>query len=217
MRKRGSHDLALEEFRRGDARILLGTQMIAKGLDFPDVTLVGVVNADTILHQPDFRATERTFQLIAQVAGRTGRSARGGRVLVQTFAPEEPAIVLAAKHDYGTFVGHEWKHRRSTLAPPCHAFVRVIVRGDDAELVRDDAKRIADLCAKAAQADKAGLRILGPAPAPVARIKGQFRFHILLAGPEGDAIRAVWRKVTPELPVRKEVEWTIDVDPINLR
>jgi primosomal protein N' (replication factor Y) (superfamily II helicase) len=217
MRKRGSHDLALEEFRRGDARILLGTQMIAKGLDFPNVTLVGVVQADTILHQPDFRATERTFQLIAQVAGRTGRSERGGRVLVQTFAPEEPAIVLAAKHDYGTFVGHEWKHRRAMLAPPCHSFVRVIVRGDDADQARDDAKQIADLCNKASQEAKAGLRILGPAPAPVARIKGQYRFHILLAGPDGDAIRGVWRKIAPEIPVRKEVEWTVDVDPINLR
>ncbi len=92
--------------------------MIAKGLDFPNVTLVGVVNADTILHQPDFRAAERTFQLISQVAGRTGRGARGGRVLVQTWRPEEPAIVLASKHDYGTFVGHEWKHRRAMSRPP---------------------------------------------------------------------------------------------------
>ena len=146
MRKRGSHDVALEEFRRGDARILLGTQMIAKGLDFPNVTLVGVVNADTILHQPDFRAAERTFQLISQVAGRTGRGPRGGRVLVQTWAPEEPAIVLASKHDYAGFVSHEWKHRRAMLAPPFHAFTRVIVRGPNAEMVRDDAKRIAEAC-----------------------------------------------------------------------
>jgi primosomal protein N' (replication factor Y) len=217
MKKRGSHDVALEEFRRGDARILLGTQMIAKGLDFPNVTLVGVVNADTILHQPDFRAAERTFQLISQVAGRTGRSARGGRVLVQTWAPEEPAIVLASKHDYGTFVGHEWKHRRSMLAPPCHSFTRVIVRGANADLVRDDAKRIADLCAKTSQAGGTGIRILGPAPAPVARIKGHYRFHILLAGPDGDAVRALWRQVAPQLPARRETEWTIDVDPINLR
>jgi primosomal protein N' (replication factor Y) (superfamily II helicase) len=155
--------------------------------------------------------------LIAQVAGRTGRSSRGGRVLVQTFAPEEPAIVLAAKHDYGSFVGYEWKHRRAMLAPPFHAFVRVIVRGENADFVQSDAQQIADLCGKASQAEKAGLRILGPAPAPVARIKGQYRFHILLAGPDGAVIRAIWRKVLPELPVRKEVEWTIDVDPINLR
>jgi primosomal protein N' (replication factor Y) (superfamily II helicase) len=217
MKKRGSHDVALEEFRRGEAKILLGTQMIAKGLDFPNVTLVGVVNADTILHQPDFRAAERTFQLISQVAGRTGRSERGGRVLVQTWAPEEPAIVLASKHDYGTFVGHEAKHRRSMLAPPFHAFTRVIVRGPDADAVHAEAKRIADLCAQAAKSSGVNMRLLGPAPAPVARIKGDFRFHVLLAGPDGDAIRAVWRQVAPQLPARNEIEWTVDVDPINLR
>jgi primosomal protein N' (replication factor Y) len=217
MRKRGSHDVALEQFRHGDARILLGTQMIAKGLDFPNVTLVGVVNADTILHQPDFRAAERTFQLISQVAGRTGRGSRGGRVLVQTSAPEEPAIVLASKHDYGSFIGHEWKHRRAMLAPPCHSFTRVIVRGPHAKLVQDDAKRIAEACAKLAQSEGGGVRILGPAPAPVARIKGHYRFHVLLAGPDGDAIRAIWRQVAPQLPIRNENEWTIDVDPINLR
>jgi primosomal protein N' (replication factor Y) len=217
MRKHGSHDVALQEFHRGDARILLGTQMIAKGLDFPNVTLVGVVNADTILHQPDFRAAERTFQLISQVAGRTGRGPRGGRVLVQTWAPDEPAIVLASKHDYAGFVSHEWKHRRAMLAPPFHAFTRVIVRGSNAEMVRDDARRIAEACTKAAQSEGRGVRILGPAPAPVARIKGHYRFHVLLAGPDGDAIRSIWRHVAPQLPTRKETEWTIDVDPINLR
>ncbi len=92
MQKPGSHERALRQFREGDVRILLGTQMIAKGLDFPNVTLVGVINADTALHLPDFRAAERTFQLVTQVAGRTGRGERGGRVLVQTFSPEHPAI-----------------------------------------------------------------------------------------------------------------------------
>lgn len=217
MRKRGSHDVALEEFRRGDARILLGTQMIAKGLDFPNVTLVGVVNADTILHQPDFRAAERTFQLISQVAGRTGRGARGGRVLVQTWAPEEPAIVLASKHDYATFVRNEWIHRRSMLAPPFHQFTRIIVRGPDADSTREQTRQIAALCTEAARAIDKGVRTVGPAPAPVARIQGHYRFHLLLAGPDGDAIREVWRRVAPQIPARKEIEWTVDVDPINLR
>src|SRR5580704_4232047 len=217
MRKRGSHDTALEQFRHGHARILLGTQMIAKGLDFPNVTLVGVVNADTILHQPDFRASERTFQLISQVSGRTGRGPRGGRVLVQTSAPDEPAIVQASKHDFESFVKQEWKHREALGAPPARHFTRVIIRGKEAEQVRDEAKRIAQLCADAAKSDGLDVRILGPAPAPVARIKGHYRFHILLAGSDSEAIRAVWRKIAPDLPVRKEVEWTIDVDPINLR
>jgi primosomal protein N' (replication factor Y) len=217
MRKRGSHDTALEQFRHGDARILLGTQMIAKGLDFPNVTLVGVVNADTILHQPDFRASERTFQLISQVSGRTGRGPRGGRVLVQTSAPDEPAIVLASKHDYATFVKQEWGHRQALLAPPCRQFTRIIVRGEDAEAVREEARRIARLCTESAASHKFDVRLLGPAPAPVSRIKGQYRFHVLLAAPQGDAGRTVWREVVSQLSPREEVEWTVDVDPINLR
>jgi primosomal protein N' (replication factor Y) len=217
MRKRGSHDTALEQFRHGDARILLGTQMIAKGLDFPNVTLVGVVNADTILHQPDFRASERTFQLISQVSGRTGRGPRGGRVLVQTSAPDEPAIVLASKHDYATFVKQEWGHRQTLLAPPCRQFTRIIVRGEDAEAVREEARHIARLCTESAASHKFDVRLLGPAPAPVSRIKGQHRFHVLLAAPQGDAVRTVWREVVSQLSPREDVEWTVDVDPINLR
>jgi primosomal protein N' (replication factor Y) len=217
MRKRGSHDVALEEFRRGDARILLGTQMIAKGLDFPNVTLVGVVNADTILHQPDFRASERTFQLISQVSGRTGRGPRGGRVLVQTSAPDEPAIVQASKHDFESFVKQEWKHREALGAPPARHFTRVIVRGEKIDEVREEAQRIAGLCGKAALSQGVDLRMLGPAPAPVARIKGQHRFHLLLSAPESESVRTVWRKVMSELSTREDVEWTVDVDPINLR
>ena len=217
MRKRGSHDTALEQFRHGEARILLGTQMIAKGLDFPNVTLVGVVNADTILHQPDFRASERTFQLISQVSGRTGRGPRGGRVLVQTSAPDEPAIVLASKHDYATFVKQEWGHRQALLAPPCRQFTRIIVRGEDQEAVREEARRIARLCTESAAAHKFDVRLLGPAPAPISCIKGQHRFHVLLAAPQGDAVRTVWREVVPQISPREDVEWTVDVDPINLR
>jgi primosomal protein N' (replication factor Y) (superfamily II helicase) len=217
MRKRGSHDAALEQFRHGSARILLGTQMIAKGLDFPNVTLVGVVNADTILHQPDFRSSERTFQLISQVSGRTGRGPRGGRVLVQTSAPDEPAIVLASKHDFESFVKQEWGHRQALLAPPSRQFTRIILRGEHAEEVREEAKRVAKLCADVAAAHGVDVRLLGPAPAPVARIKGQHRFHILLAAPQGDTVRTVWRDVVSQLSLREGVEWTIDVDPMNLR
>jgi primosomal protein N' (replication factor Y) len=103
------------------------------------------------------------------------------------------------------------------LAPPFHSFARVIVRGPNADWVRDDAKQIADLCRKVAKAEGREMRILGPAPAPVARIKNHYRFHVLLASADGDAIRATWRQVAPQLTVRKEIEWTIDVDPINLR
>ncbi len=217
MRKRGSHDVALEQFRHGHARILLGTQMIAKGLDFPNVTLVGVVNADTILHQPDFRASERTFQLISQVSGRTGRGPRGGRVLVQTSVPDEPSIVLASKHDFAGFVKQEWGHRQALLAPPARQFTRIIIRGEHEDEVREEARRIATLCSETAKAQALDIRLLGPAPAPISRIKGQYRFHVMLAAPQGDAVRTLWRQVASQLSPREDVEWTIDVDPINLR
>ena len=123
MRARGAHEKALGEFRAGKARILLGTQMIAKGLDFPNVTLVGVIQADTALHLPDFRAAERTFQLVTQVAGRTGRGDKGGRVLVQTFSPDHAAIRAAVRHDYAAFAAQELPLRKMLHYPP--------FRGDD--------------------------------------------------------------------------------------
>src|SRR6185295_14448399 len=129
MQKPGSHEQALAAFRSGDVRILLGTQMIAKGLDFPNVTLVGVINADTALHLPDFRAAERTFQLVTQVAGRTGRGEKGGRVLVQTFSPDNAAIVAAVKHDYQAFAAEELPHRQSHGYPPFAQMLRLVIRG----------------------------------------------------------------------------------------
>ena len=118
MRKAGSHEQSLSRFRRGEVQILLGTQMIAKGLDFPNVTVVGVINADTALHLPDFRAAERTFQLVTQVAGRTGRGEKGGRVFVQTFSPDHPAIRAAERHDYEAFAQQELPHRAEFGYPP---------------------------------------------------------------------------------------------------
>jgi primosomal protein N' (replication factor Y) (superfamily II helicase) len=129
MKKPGSHERALARFRTGEVRILLGTQMIAKGLDFPNVTLVGVINADTALHFPDFRAAERTFQLVTQVAGRTGRGDKGGRVLVQTFSPEHPAIIAALRHDYLGFAQHELPSREEYGYPPYVSLARLIFRG----------------------------------------------------------------------------------------
>ena len=128
MRGSGSHERVLKAFQSGDVRILLGTQMIAKGLDFPNVTLVGVVSADTALHLPDFRAAERTFQLVAQVAGRTGRGDKPGRVIVQTFSPEHPAIRLAALHDFVGFAEYELPIRKDFGVPPFGRLVRVIAR-----------------------------------------------------------------------------------------
>jgi primosomal protein N' (replication factor Y) len=143
MRKPGSHAKALDAFRSGDVRILLGTQMIAKGLDFPNVTLVGVVDADIALHLPDFRSGERTFQLLAQVAGRTGRGMQGGRVLVQTFNPDNPSIEFAAGHDFQGFVVKEMEQRRQHNYPPYHRMVRVVMRAKEQAAVAAFAESLA--------------------------------------------------------------------------
>jgi primosomal protein N' (replication factor Y) len=217
MRKPGSHDRTLEAFRQGDTRILLGTQMISKGLDFPNVTLVGVIDADTVLHQPDLRSCERTFQLIAQVAGRTGRSQKGGRVLVQTSCPAEPAILKASQHDYAGFAEAELEHRRQMKAPPFEHLVRVIVRGPDENGVQSEARRMAELVRGAIAAQKLVVRVLGPAPTPVARLKGNYRFHFQLSAAAVEHLQQLWNAVRDELKPAGNVEFAVDVDPINMR
>jgi primosomal protein N' (replication factor Y) len=217
MKQPGSHDEALERFRRGDVDVLLGTQMIAKGLDFPNVTLVGVVDTDTMLRQPDLRAAERTFQLIAQVAGRTGRGERGGRVLVQTSTPDDPAVKFAARHDYLGFARHELTERSQAKAPPFSCVTRIILRGPDEQRTRETAIAIADRLRSARAGDTAELRILGAAPAPVVRLRNLWRFHLQICGPAPELIRTLWLKVEEHLQLPEDVELAVDVDPINAR
>ncbi|MFN9269761.1 MAG: primosomal protein N' [Planctomycetaceae bacterium] len=217
MRRPGSHDTALEAFRKGETRILLGTQMISKGLDFPNVTLVGVIDADTLLHQPDLRAGERTFQLIAQVAGRTGRSARGGRVLVQTSSPAEPPIVFASRHDYLGFVRRELAQRQQMLYPPFETLVRVIVRGPDDAVTAAAIHELATLLRTQIESQKLGARLLGPAPAPVARLNTLFRYHLQLASADLELLKQLWRTHGATFKLPPHVEIAVDVDPINLR
>ncbi len=217
MRKRGSHDVALERFRSGEIDVLLGTQMIAKGLDFPNVTLVGVIDADTMLHQPDFRASERTFQLISQVAGRTGRGERAGRVLVQSSCPTEPAIVKAAAHDYVGFVKGELAHRSELAYPPFRRLARVIVRGEDELVVRDHAKSMAEQLRAEADERCSGVRVVGPAPAPIRKQRAMFRFHLLLMSETLEPLRDVWRAASSNFPLTNDVDHAIDVDPMGMR
>jgi primosomal protein N' (replication factor Y) len=216
MRKRGSHDAVLTAFQRGDVRILLGTQMIAKGLDFPNVTLVGVINADTALHLPDFRAAERTFQLIAQVAGRTGRGRQGGRVLVQTLNPDHPAIAAAVRHDYERFARHELALRRSGGYPPFAALVRLVVRGPQEEVTRETAATLGQRVRKAA-GDASGVRVLGPGAAPIARLRGEHRFQLQLQAPQIAALQELVRQATQGFDPPADVRWTADVDPWDMQ
>ncbi len=230
MKSHGSHDRALKAFREGKVQILLGTQMIAKGLDFPNVTLVGVINADTALHLPDFRAAERTFQLVTQVAGRTGRGEKGGRVLVQTFSPEHAAIRAAVMHDFGAFAGEELPMREAHGYPPAGAMIRVVVRGPSKEPTRGFAQylgerlRVALGIHQVAPAGRAeeptgstiGPRVLGPAAAPIPRLRRQYRFHLQVQGPDGDVLRKAVQKAGDGLETPEGIIWTADVDPIDM-
>jgi primosomal protein N' (replication factor Y) len=220
MKKPGSHARVLGAFRAGLIHILLGTQMIAKGLDFPNVTLVGVVNADIGLHIPDFRAAERTFQLLSQVAGRTGRGESGGKVLVQTFTPTHPAIALAAAHDYAAFVAGELAHRKAHHYPPYQRLARVIIRGRDQAPTGEFAERMAGAFQTALGAMEAKgpleVRLLGPAEAPVFKLKGYYRYHFQLQSPSAAALHQLLRAVTPTLRLPSGVEFTLDIDPFQM-
>jgi primosomal protein N' (replication factor Y) len=216
MRKRGSHDNVLSAFQRGDIRILLGTQMIAKGLDFPNVTLVGVINADTALHLPDFRASERTFQLIAQVAGRTGRGRQGGRVLVQTLSPDHPAIAAAVRHDFERFAAHELAVRQAGGYPPFSAMIRLVVRGAQEATTRETAVDLGQRMRRTAGGD-AAIRILGPGAAPIARLRGEHRFQLQLQAAQMAVLQALVREATHGFEPPGDVRWTADVDPWDMQ
>jgi primosomal protein N' (replication factor Y) len=222
MRRPGSHRHVLDAFREGLIHILLGTQMIAKGLDFPNVTLVGVVNADIGLLFPDFRAAERTFQLVSQVAGRTGRGPRGGKVLVQTFNPEHPSIALAASHDYAGFVTQELAVRQLHQYPPFTHMVRLIVRSKDQAAGAVFAETLSakvNLALGTMAGDEAvheAIKVLGPAEAPVFKLKGYFRFHFQLHAKSAQALNRLFRAVLPGIRQTPGVEFTVDVDPWNM-
>jgi primosomal protein N' (replication factor Y) len=221
MKKPGSHHRVLGAFRRGEIHILLGTQMIAKGLDFPNVTLVGVVNADVGLHHADFRASERTFQLLAQVAGRTGRGEQGGYVYIQTWQPQHPSIALAVHHDYLTFAKEEMEIRRRHNYPPFQRMARLIVRSKNEKAGNEYADLLAaafhrELDRRARNGEPANLRLLGPADAAVFRLKGYYRFHFQLHSRSSATLHQVLRAVLPAVRVPTGVELTVDIDPQDM-
>ena len=199
----------------GEVDLLLGTQMIAKGLDFPNVTLVGVVDADTGLYLPDFRSAERTFQLLAQVAGRTGRGPKGGRVLVQTRHPAHHALVRAATHDTEGFLREERALRESPPYPPWTALVNLQVSGADERAVGRRAAELADWCGGLLARYGLPITLLGPAPCPLARIKDRWRWHVLLKGPS-EALGRIVRYGATRLSRAGDVRVVIDRDPVSL-
>jgi primosomal protein N' (replication factor Y) len=216
MRKPGSHEKAFARFRSGEIKILLGTQMIAKGLDFPNVTLVGVINADTGLHLPDFRAAERVFQLVTQVAGRTGRSERGGRVLVQSYEPENAAIQAAQRHDFLGFAAQELPNRQQFAYPPYGSLARVVVKGRLEPVTEAFAGQIAEHVRVHTPRELPGFRLLGPAVAPIAKLRGEFRFHMIIQALELEPIRQCLRSARTQLKPPEDVQWIADIDPVDM-
>lgn len=207
-RTRGSHAAFLQHFVEGRANVLVGTQMIAKGLDLPRVTLVGVVSADTALYLPDFRAAERTFQLLMQVAGRAGRSPLGGRVILQTYNPDLPIIQAAAAHDYDTFYRHELAARRENRYPPFKRLARLVFTGSGSQRAQREAMGMVKvLRTLVARQGQPGVEIIGPAPCFYPKLRGQHRWHILI---RADKPEAVLRPIT--LPLG----WRADIDPLDL-
>ena len=215
MRRREDYEAALSAFGRLEIDILVGTQMIAKGLDFPRVTLVGVIDADSGLHLPDFRASERTFQLIAQVAGRAGRGAAPGRIVVQTLSPEHPAIARAARHDFAGFASAEEELRQELGYPPHGRLVRILLEDEELERVEKCAARLVDSLAEELSA--AGVIALGPAPAPIAMARGRHRQHVLLkTGRECPALGALLARLRLFAAAESRPKLAIDVDPVSM-
>jgi len=214
-----SHRRILDGVQRGEIDILFGTQMIAKGLDFPGVTLVGVVDADTGLHLPDFRAAERTFQLVAQVAGRAGRGPRGGEVVVQTRTPEHYALRAAANHDFLAFADHELTQRESPPYPPGVGLVNLIVSGRDETSVGRAAADLSAWLSGLIEARAPGrVDLVGPAPAPIPRIRGRWRWHLLLRAQDRKWLGRIARYAALRGPHtgRGPIRVILDRDPVSL-
>jgi primosomal protein N' (replication factor Y) len=214
VRRRGAHERLLRRFGAGEIDVLVGTQMIAKGHDFPRVTLVGVLSADQALGLPDFRAGERAFQLLTQVAGRAGRGDRPGQVIVQAFDPDHMVIRLAARQDYEAFYEREIAYRRALRYPPLAALVELLISDPAAHRARRWAEKLAE-----ALRTEAGGRLLvaGPGPAPVERLGGRYRQQILVrSAGRRRLVEAVGRAVEAAAGSLSRRALRVDVDPVSL-
>ncbi|HJU11614.1 MAG TPA: primosomal protein N', partial [Candidatus Binataceae bacterium] len=211
--RRGARSAILRGVRSGDVDILVGTQMITKGFDFHNVTLVAVVLADLSLNIPDFRSAERTFQLLTQAAGRAGRGERPGRVLIQTFAPHHYSVRAAAGQDYTRFIRRELELRRELMYPPFARMALVRIEGNESTTVGEEAARIAALLSTAAKPET--LRVLGPAPAPIERIKHRYRWQVLVKSRERQELRSALAPITT-FTARDGIRVSIDIDPVNM-
>ncbi len=218
--RKGAHRRLLSDFGKKKFGILVGTQMITKGLDFPDVTLVGVISADVGLDLPDFRSRERTFQLLTQVAGRAGRGVKEGEVVVQTHYPEDWTIKLAASHDFEEFYRRELEQRRDLGYPPFNHLILALFSGRTVKATSDSARRFASRLEKKARSEgRKGIAILGPAPAPLSKIKNQYRWQLLIKTKNIIRTGGLIRELLEEERRTKRktaVRATVDVDPVDM-
>ncbi len=214
---RGARARMLAELRAGEIDILVGTQMITKGFDFPGVTLAAVMNADLALNMPDFRSAERTFQLLTQIAGRAGRGERPGRVIIQTYAPNHYSIRAAKDQDYARFMRRELELRRELMYPPFARLAMVRIEGAEPMLVRRTAESVAKSLTKCSTPEE--IRVLGPAPAPIERIKQRYRWQVMVKSrelkPMRAAIASMRAKVGPSAE-RDDIYLAIDIDPVRM-
>ena len=213
-RKKGAHEKILKAFEEQEADILLGTQMIAKGLDYPNITLVGVLNADTALNLPDFRSSERTFQLLTQVSGRAGRGAKPGEVIVQTFNPEHHSIVLAQAQDYEAFYQQEMILRHQSGYPPFYFTVKITISHPAEQVVAKKSYQIAEQLKNGLSPES---RILGPTPSGIARIKNRYYYQIILKYKQEVHLHRMLREIleTSQSEQRKNLYVSIDYEPLN--
>ncbi len=206
----------LRDFGEGQIDILAGTQMLAKGLHFPNVTLVGIISADTSLYLPDFRANERTFQLISQVAGRAGRSAKKGTVFVQTFLPNQPAIQFALRGDFEGFVREELKHRKACNLPPYWRLAVIVLRDTDFEKLETACRVMRERIDSIVARDGLKIVVRGPMPAVISRVQRFHRMQIIIQAPRAEIIQRLFTSLRAAGPVRPTVKVAIDIDPVDL-
>lgn len=205
-----------EGMREGRIDILVGTQMVTKGHDFPNVTLVGVISADQSLHLPDFRAAERTFQLLTQVAGRAGRASRPGKVVIQTYEPAHPSLEFSLRHDFDAFASHELKSREALGYPPFSRIANIRLSSIDSGLAEGSARKATALIK--GDPNIGEIKILGPAPAPIEKLRGRYRWQILIKAPSARILSGLLASSVPkiEATMPRKVRLNVDVDPSNL-
>jgi primosomal protein N' (replication factor Y) len=206
--QKGSHERMVQALEAGEVDILVGTQMLAKGLDLPEMTVVGVVDADVGLSLPDYHAHERTFQLLSQVAGRAGRRDKPGYVYIQTYEPEAGSILAAASHEYQTFYEEELAHRRRAGYPPFNRMVKLVFRHTNQEHALEESSRVAtELRFARDAAGRAEPDILGPTPAYIPRLRGEYRYQVLMRGRQPARLLE---------SLRLGEHWHVDIDPASL-